>query len=503
MTFENDLLNQLELLIRSNKSLEARRLLAKIQPNKVLRKNQSKLASYARRLNLPNLALKILQSSVRGEDSTIQSPSDEEKAEYAISLMRMGSLPEALKMLEEIENKMMPKYLLFKSFCLFNQWNYEAAIPYLEAYVQLPAMDDYQRLIGKLNLASAFVYLAKFDEAKVVLEELLQKSQEHKFRLIETNATELKIQLLVASDHLLEAQKKLSLLKDSQPVQKGTLSHLYLQKWTAIINGLLTQRIDDLRQLKSDRSIFHSEVLREIDFYILRIEPSLNLALKLYAGTPFQGYQEKIAKLYPSLRNYSECLFSKELDSVSEASIICRLDQIEKSIPSPLRPVSAGLSLCLTSLFRDFYRPTSVGYLFSVLFNDEYYNPFSSPNKIHQLVHRLKILLKENNWSIQINHSSKGYLPLINDTEFAVQVTLQRDRVTTPDFQQLIDFKRFIKDDQFIAKDLAAFTLKSKSSVHLLIKIWIEKGWIEPFGSSSKTVYYFLSEDTFKQKASG
>ena len=85
-------------------------------------------------------------------------PSDQELIEYAGSLIEVGCLQEAFGYLERVDTKKFPEALLIRSFGLFANWDYVHAIPLLEQYIDNSKISDYQKLVGKINLAASMIF---------------------------------------------------------------------------------------------------------------------------------------------------------------------------------------------------------------------------------------------------------------------------------------------------------------------------------------------------------
>jgi hypothetical protein len=60
-------------------------------------------------------------------------------------------------------------------------------------------------------------------------------------------------------------------------------------------------------------------------------------------------------------------------------------------------------------LCRDFYQPLSVVGAFSKLFPDEYFNPNTSPNRVHQFIRRLSNYFRKQGVAFKIDEMTGSY----------------------------------------------------------------------------------------------
>ena len=150
---------------------KARQELARYRLTSLTRGEKFALAAVARRAGLPYLTLRLLAPFVRPPPRHSVQASEAEKAEYAAALVRVGASREAMGLLGELNGKAVPQVFLYKAHAHITQWEYSLAIPMLQNYLKA-SLDDYQRIVGKVNLASAFVHERAYPEAEPLLIEL-------------------------------------------------------------------------------------------------------------------------------------------------------------------------------------------------------------------------------------------------------------------------------------------------------------------------------------------
>ena len=73
--------------------------------------------------------MNFLFSIIRTPQGIVSDATDKEKAEYASNLLKLGSLKEAEKILNEIDAEKMPIVNYYKAFIHIYRWEYKLALP--------------------------------------------------------------------------------------------------------------------------------------------------------------------------------------------------------------------------------------------------------------------------------------------------------------------------------------------------------------------------------------
>lgn len=398
MTSYSQLADEIDALIRAGSANAARRKLGGLARRKVPRPDALPLASLARRANLPGLALRLLNPIVRPSAKHVARASEAEAAEYAASLVRVGAVAEALEILKSIDGARHPEALLFESFALMTQWDYAATIPLLTRYLASPGLDAYAKLVGKVNLAAALVQERRHAPARACLEELRLETREPGLSLLHANSLELSAQQAVGERRWREAEHYLrdadQALRDS-----GSLDELFVRKWMAILALLrdgdaaaksLIARVRDEALARR-----HWETVRECDFHSAIVAHDDRLAVHLYFGTPFESYRRRIVAERGGKLDLPD-RYPWALGDATPGMKRVDLDHLlGEAIPGdePLK-VGQAMHRLLATLASDFYRPRRIATLHAELYPREYFNPLSSPNRVHRVVHRLKRWLR-------------------------------------------------------------------------------------------------------------
>lgn len=477
----------LEKLIRDGKMDEAHTALLKAVEAGYPKDKARKIASLLRRVNDPEVALKVLNPIIRPTRKGAAQATEIDKIEYAASLVRVGSLFEARWILGHIDLRKFPEGNLVMAFSLFPEWKYAEAIPYLRNYLANPKIEAYDTLVGQVNLTAALIRVKQFDEAKKLITLLKSATSEQHPRLF-ANVLELYSQLCIFSKNYEEAQK--SLLNAEKLLKKTpSLDTLFIEKWLAIVAVLKNNQdknaIQAILRLK-DKSLrmSHWETVRECDKYLCIATRDQELFKKVYFGTPYEEYRKRLVADFPDKvdlpRNY---LWDLNTGNKSESQFSV-FDASLNGEPTDLKVGQAAHRL-LQIFCSDFYRPFRIGSLFGALHPGEYFNPISSPAKVHQTVFRFRQWLLENEIPLEIKQEGLFY-SLVGSGKVGMllsQVELRRHpllRVLYGKFQE----------KPFGAKEASLALQTPLRSIQRFLTSMSQDGYVEKTGSGTNIRYH-------------
>ncbi len=155
-------------------------------------------ARLARRAGINDKPLKLLFNKIRKETSDLMLNSVSEIAEYAACLTRVGACEEALSLLKSLPAEAVRSYppvALYWAFLYSRDWNYAEALIHLQFYSASNGLDDYDRAISLLNLASCHLALGETAKAESTLLQLKKSKLDPSWSLLRTNILELQAQL--------------------------------------------------------------------------------------------------------------------------------------------------------------------------------------------------------------------------------------------------------------------------------------------------------------------
>lgn len=454
--------------IRAGRPDKAVQLLIQLKPRSLEYRFRLPLASLCRRTNLVHIGLRILTPLMLTETAN-----DDERAEYALLLQRAGAVNEALAILKRLPADANPSVFLYQSYCLFNIWEYEAAVPLLEAYIAR-APSPYLALVGRVNLASALLASSELNAAEALLNEILVQAERDQSLRLQANALEMLAQVEIQRRHHDFAD---DLLDRAGEVlgQAHVHDQLFVLKWRAINQALAGQTLEPLDQFRN--LAIHRrepEVLREIDFYSLSIRPGAALFNHLYFGTPFPKYRAKLVDLNGGGPD------SRFFDWGHARGPVLDLTTDQKL---------GNLGVVLRALSRDFYRPPLLAGLFSDLFPQESFNIFSSPGRLRQLLYRTRLWLRDQCLPLAIEFQSGRY-ELRFTAPGSIRVPVAPDVVRTED--RRIDWlkSQFAGRENFTAVDVEKALGLSRSTTLRVLKEALTRGAIGKFGASKGTIYF-------------
>lgn len=472
--------SEIDQLLKEGRFTEAQELLTKMRLSTIPRGQICYMAGLMRRAHLPNLALRLLNPIVRPTKAILQPAEPHEIAEYAAALQKMGCIDEALSLIDTIDSNRFPQADLYRAYCCFSRWDYQKSIPYLQQYTINPHLTEYQRLIGGLNLAAAYVACFEKEKAMLIIDDLITAAKNQTYRLLRANALELKAQLFIFEKNYAEAQVILRKAQNDLTTSQS-LDSLFIEKWDAILKAVGEKDTTPIHQFKQRALAFsHWETLRDLDLFINSISHNTKQITYLYFGSPHEGYRTRIKKLLGNIEMPDIAYLQKNCLSTYSDRPRDTLDPLFREGNFNFEKLKTGQALhrTLVLLLTDFYRPFSVGDLFSKIFQGEHYNLVVSANRVHQVISRLKSWFTDENIPITIDQNDGMYSLKILSENLAIKLYRDYQKQTVVDLTFEI-FKQKIKGEPFKLNELAKMMDWSKSNAHRILKVWQDKGLID------------------------
>lgn len=382
----------------------------------------AKIANLSWRINHPSIGLRLLFPRLRAESNLKVTSALDAFTEYAGCLLEVGALSEAKQVLRDLKGRT-PRSKFYSALLLFKEWDYEKAIPLLEEYLkEIPA--DYHRLVVRVNLASSYVNIRDWTQAKPFLKELQDELANKGHWLLLGNCYEIESQIHFEEREHARALECLA-ISEKHLGQSRNMGWLYCKKWQ-LLNRLYQAKADgapldgldgELKRLKRDALAMGSwETLRELDLHWAVCTSDRALLSHVYFGSPSPAYREKIAELVtrecPALEIPE--IYTWLGDALSGAPArVHDFKGILTEFKSQPKDRKNGQSFLLKRLFyvlcSDFYAPFRIGQLFSILFNGEFYDLETSPDRVFQLIKRLREWLENRALGCEITWGRRGY----------------------------------------------------------------------------------------------
>jgi hypothetical protein len=475
-----DLIRECEADIRAGMADQAALRLRELPTAKIPDDLRFTFANLCRRTGLVSIGLKVLTPPhLRDRAEWLLSVGPAEKAEYALLLQRIGSVNEAMRILDRVDAAAFPDALLYRAYCHFNRWEYAEAIPLLEKYVGGP-LDEYKLLIGRVNLVAALVSTGA-RSASAELAALLKACESGGHVRLAANCHELRAQLALAATDLAAAKDAIAAALGILSPAK-TLDQLFARKLQAVMTAVENGRaeaMEEFRREALDRMDWESA--RDIDFYMLKLNFSYERFEHLIFGTPFAAYRERVCQALGRRILKDSYVFGDAGGPVMDVAK-AEIDGL------PCLTVGGKIHQMLGILLRDFYRPKTLAALFSELFPSDHFDIFSSPDRVHQILRRTRAWLAEAGIPAEIVEIDRYYQIQVTG-KFGFRLNLDR----APLDWNLVHFRRL----KCIASADRLYTpkeLRQKLGLGLTpfrrFATWaMEEGKLERSGTGSTTVY--------------
>jgi len=463
--------------------------LADLNAARVPREWRLPLAQICRRAGLESLGMKLLIRLIRPRnDKEGITATPAERAEYAVLLLRTGALNESAQLLEDLDARLVPEAYLYRSFYRFHCFDFAGAIPELEAYVGAQR-DPYSRLVGQVNLAFAQVS-AGVSGALSNVEEALAKAQENGHARLSSNCQALRAQLLIKQGLFSEAHEALGVAQ-ALLAQASTHDRAFILKWRAFLEGRQARTVEPILLYRQAAAVNEDwDGVREADFHSLCLSFEPWRFNHLIFGTPFQAYREQICRELGRRPEQTQFVFGNPAAPCFDL-VSCEIDG------KPVLNAGRKSHQLVDVLLRDLYRPLRVGGLFSEIFPEEYFDIYTSPDRIHQLIRRTRRWLEASGVPVKIASVRGKYSLHIESrpgADVSFRIPLHRHPV---DFMSLHfeDLKQKFSDASvFSAKEAKLKTGLSRTSVQRLINWALENGKIEKVGEKNSTAYRLCRE---------
>ena len=490
MAYSPARLDEIEKCIKMGQFSQAQSMFKQIRIKDIPRKYALRASSLARRCGKVNTSLMILNPIVRANKAILKPATSEEIVDYAFSLHRVGATVEAKKLFTNGDLLNIQQALFYYSIVLFSSWDYEKAIPYLEKYLNDSELDHYKAAIGKANLASALIFVGRQGEAQALIEEVLGYSKKQRLSLLEDHCTELQAQLFMSLGQANETLKCLQRGSAPNLIESSSLG-LWTQKWSAIAEATLSpdnkskQKLLDLQELARKQGQF--EVDRDCDFYLAKIFGDQERVKKLYFGTPFKDYLTRLKGLQSGSMPNSYDL-KLEVGFGGETLDLSTFERLSSAQPVAMSQLDREV---LISLTRDFYKPRSLGSLFGDVFEEEYYDPFHSPNRMYQVVFRANEKFRDQGLDLCVLSSEFGYTL---GTQKGFQLRVTRDEAEVALSADMRRYKKSLPCSRpFSILDLQNVSGASRRSLQRFLEKEVAKGTVERIGAGRSTKYKFVA----------
>jgi hypothetical protein len=201
----------------------------------------------------------------------------------------------------------------------------------------------------------------------------------------------------------------------------------------------------------------------------------------LYFGTPFQAFRKRLiresgSKFIPQT-NYVWKVNSLKVP-IHYVDLLSGENEKGELIFDPEKQTGKTLR----ALCSDFYRPLRPSELAARIFAGEYYNPISTPNRVHKALHRFR------------QDAAKLGFPIVIEQEHGFQIKVRSDFgfVVYDDLPAGLNLNAVsenFNDSPFTVSELEGYFRNSRRSIQNWISQMVEAGEIIKIGDGRATKY--------------
>ncbi len=387
-------LEQVDSLIRAGKAGEGGAKLKKLPVAKLPRPLASEFAGLARRCNEWPLALKLLFPIVHPKVKRAAPVPAAERIEYALALRRAGAIKESQILLADPTLTQEPKAMLARAFGHIGQWNYAAALPELDEYLKVPKLSAYESRVAKVNRLASLAHTGASIEPEFARLEKDLGSESN--QLLWANAQEIFAQYQIERGDYKQALERIDAALVALQDEGGPYS-LVLRKLRRIAAAMQKKTPQELLAFRTEALASSDwETLRHLDYYMTKLDPECIWAERVYFGTPFRSFREKLEKIRP----------------FNDSAWISNHD---RRAAKPFDPWFVGADdgevthRLMVLLLQDWYRPISIGGIFDCLYEGAHFDVETSGGRVEKNLSRLKEWLTTSSIPLAIFRSQRQY----------------------------------------------------------------------------------------------
>jgi hypothetical protein len=488
------MIQNLEALVRAGKFKEASEALRDIKFSQVSRQEALAYAGIAIRVGQLVIALKILNPIIRGKN-LLKPATAPEEIQYANLLRRLGAIPEAQEILKNLNADNYPEVSLYLAFCHTSQWEYKEAIPHLRHYLKTATAENagftaYKGSVAKVNLLAALIHEESFDEARALSSELFEELNPENARLLLGSVHELTAQLEISCKQWDKASYHLNQSAGLLQHAEGSLEALLIEKWQAIADTLkLGKPTESLLAIKERAfSLKQWETVRDCEFYRAKVTKDFNSLVHLYFGTPFLSFKKRILKeLHQQFEVPKEYLWEHDSTQKNFGIASESFNLTTAQSETVALPPGQALHRLFIILCQDFYRPVPLVTLYAKLFPGDYFNPVSSPNRVHQIIKRFRQWLAKNKLGFEVQELS-GSFKLSIAPGSAVKIPREPLPLESKDLE-IRRLQELITENEFTAREAAAALSASRSETQRVLK-WAVEAQVISIEGATKNLRY-------------
>jgi hypothetical protein len=284
-----------------------------------------------------------------------------------------------------------------------------------------------------------------------------------------------------AEDYLNRAEQALSGVK--------TFERLWLIKWRAAIEAFKSQDASKLAPARAEAGLKnHWETFRELDFLSCKTAYDPALARKLYFGSAAPAYRARLERHFEIPRSPRVFITQGFNYTADAGSSIHFLNGFDGALSPGDLP-----HLVLMVLLSDAYRSLRSGQLHSRLFPGDYYNPFTSLDRVHQVMKRARTEIAAQWPGADIVHTGGVYRLDLSNVDKAVEIAAHIPAQDALEVR-LRALEMRLESPVFESKDVQNVFSLSRAAANRLIATWKDEAKIAQEGSSARSRRYRIKK---------
>ena len=481
-------IKKVEQFIRGGEIQRALGLLRQIDVDAVAPRFCSPVANLMRRCGLFPDAMKLAQRGMRSarEGDEIHTAC---LAEYCTMLVRLGSVEEAGRRLAPLTKSMEPSALIARFWYHFTRFEYRESIPLLEQWIG-SLSDPYLLMIAENNLAEAYFGVGKYGKSREVVSRTIRKCEASGYLRLLANGLHIRAR---CSSEMGDLDKSDEDLKRALTVLKstGTADASIIRRQIAVNEAFATKSLDPINKFRE--SALRDglwETLRELDFQSLRIQFRADVLNKLYFGTPYPAYRERIRRALPEAKIESEYIWGPRRGSVLDLGT----GTLSGALALRAKPTRLNL-LTLKALLQDSYRPLGTREIYAALFENEDFDAARSDDRIHQCIARLRRWLTRAGLPLRVDLQDSSYvLSHEGRPSLGIRVPASLPAALRP--REASSFVATLREhfsDTFTASDVRTKLALSSATTIRRLTAAVEAGHLTREGTGKSTRYSFTT----------
>jgi hypothetical protein len=282
-------------------------------------------------------------------------------------------------------------------------------------------------------------------------------------------------------------QEALAATAEANNLMKGEASfdRLWIEKWEALARLRAHATDENLRAVLKFRAKIRQlpdwEAVREIDFYLGLWVRNRSVLPRVYFGTPFRAFRERVRKM-SGIDFDAQKHFLWTINYGSEAKQVLELDRLVGELED--QELMGNL---LRALASDFYRPISIGDLHQRLYLNEHFDPDSGPKRIYRANERLRKILLKMDCPLSIDATS-GF-KLIASRPFGLVVPNPDRAIEAKVDSRITRLRAHFNSRAFSVSDVEKLFDQPRRTCQTWLKQMCESGQLEKTGSARWSTY--------------